>query len=220
MRIHDPRCVAKTFPDYFEALFAVAAGRRRATIPVHHHRRPDRLGQGHAGQRASPRALGYHFLDSGALYRATALAALRRRRRRRRRAGAGARWPRALDLRFDGEPHAARRRTTSPTRSAPRTVGAHGLAGLRLAARCARRCSTLQLAFRRLPGLVADGRDMGTVIFPDAALKVFLTASAAERAERRHKQLISKGISANTRQSSRRPGGARRARHQSQRRRP
>jgi len=53
------------------------------------------------------------------------------------------------------------------------------------------------VAFRRLPGLVADGRDMGTVIFPDAGLKVFLTASVAERAERRHKQLISKGISAN-----------------------
>jgi 3-phosphoshikimate 1-carboxyvinyltransferase len=53
----------------------------------------------------------------------------------------------------------------------------------------------LQLSFRRLPGLVADGRDMGTVIFPDAALKVFLTASAEKRAERRYKQLISKGIS-------------------------
>jgi 3-phosphoshikimate 1-carboxyvinyltransferase len=54
-----------------------------------------------------------------------------------------------------------------------------------------------QLSHRRVPGLVADGRDMGTVIFPDADLKVFLTASAATRAERRHKQLISKGISAN-----------------------
>ena len=53
----------------------------------------------------------------------------------------------------------------------------------------------LQHATRRLPGLVADGRDMGTVIFPGAPLKVFLTASAARRAERRHKQLISKGIS-------------------------
>ena len=53
----------------------------------------------------------------------------------------------------------------------------------------------LQRSFRRLPGLVADGRDMGTVIFPDAPLKVYLTASAAQRAERRHKQLISKGIS-------------------------
>jgi 3-phosphoshikimate 1-carboxyvinyltransferase len=54
----------------------------------------------------------------------------------------------------------------------------------------------LQHSFRRLPGLVADGRDMGTVIFPGAPLKVYLTASAAQRAERRHKQLISKGISA------------------------
>ena len=55
----------------------------------------------------------------------------------------------------------------------------------------------LQLSFRKVPGLVADGRDMGTVIFPGADLKVFLTASAAQRAERRHKQLISKGISSN-----------------------
>ena len=55
----------------------------------------------------------------------------------------------------------------------------------------------LQRSFRRLPGLLADGRDMGTVIFPQAPLKVFLTASAAQRAERRHKQLISKGFSAN-----------------------
>ena len=68
----------------------------------------------------------------------------------------------------------------------------------------------LQQSFRRLPGLVADGRDMGTVIFPDAPLKVYLTASAAQRAERRHKQLISKGISDYNRRSSRRPGSARR----------
>jgi 3-phosphoshikimate 1-carboxyvinyltransferase len=54
----------------------------------------------------------------------------------------------------------------------------------------------LQHSFQRPPGLLADGRDMGTVIFPDAGLKVFLTASAEKRAERRHKQLISKGISA------------------------
>ena len=55
----------------------------------------------------------------------------------------------------------------------------------------------LQRAFRRAPGLVADGRDMGTAIFPDASLKVFLTASAESRAKRRHKQLIEKGFSAN-----------------------
>jgi 3-phosphoshikimate 1-carboxyvinyltransferase len=55
----------------------------------------------------------------------------------------------------------------------------------------------LQLAFARAPGLVADGRDMGSVVFPGAPLKVFLTASADQRAQRRHKQLISKGIPAN-----------------------
>ena len=60
---------------------------------------------------------------------------------------------------------------------------------------CIRDRVALQHSFARLPGLVADGRDMGTVIFPDAQLKVFLTASAGKRAERRHKQLISKGIS-------------------------
>ena len=57
--------------------------------------------------------------------------------------------------------------------------------------------SELQLRFRKLPGLVADGRDMGTVIFPQADLKVFLTASVAARAQRRYKQLIEKGFSAN-----------------------
>ena len=59
------------------------------------------------------------------------------------------------------------------------------------------RPARLRSSFARLPGLVADGRDMGSVVFPDAGLKVFLTASTGERAERRHKQLISKGISAN-----------------------
>ena len=54
-----------------------------------------------------------------------------------------------------------------------------------------------QRAFRRPPGLVADGRDMGTVVFPDADLKIFLTASPEERARRRHKQLMEKGLSAN-----------------------
>jgi 3-phosphoshikimate 1-carboxyvinyltransferase len=74
---------------------------------------------------------------------------------------------------------------------------AAGMAASRVSAHPAVRTALLELqqAFRELPGLVADGRDMGTVIFPDAELKIFLTASALHRAERRHKQLISKGIS-------------------------
>jgi 3-phosphoshikimate 1-carboxyvinyltransferase len=105
-----------------------------------------------------------------------------------------ARWP-ALDLRFEAAARWLRGRDVSDELR-PRTSGSWP--------RASRPCPPvrealhgLQLAFRRAPGLVADGRDMGTVVFPDAALKVFLTASAAERAERRHKQLISKGIPAN-----------------------
>jgi 3-phosphoshikimate 1-carboxyvinyltransferase len=106
-------------------------------------------------------------------------------------AGAGGR---IAELRFDGDriflsgadvSHELRREDTG--------AAASRVAGL---ARGAAALVQLQLAFRQAPGLVADGRDMGTVIFPGAPLKVFLTASAAERAARRHKQLISKGITA------------------------
>ena len=99
-----------------------------------------------------------------------------------------------LDLRFEGEQvhlrghdvsHELRLETTGALAS---KVSA--LHGVRQA------LHGVQLSFARAPGLVADGRDMGTVVFPSAALKVFLTAGAAERAERRHKQLISKGIDA------------------------
>jgi 3-phosphoshikimate 1-carboxyvinyltransferase len=139
------------------------------------------------------RRLGYHYLDSGALYRITALAALR----------AGL----ALDTAH--EPAIADLARTLPVRfedglvllagedvsDAIRTEEA-GMNASRVSALPAVRTAlvALQHGFRRLPGLVADGRDMGTVIFPDAPMKVFLTASAAKRAERRHKQLISKGV--------------------------
>ena len=143
---------------------------------------------------AVAQALGYHFLDSGAVYRATALAAMR----------AGAR--------SDDEQRLAQLATNLDLHFAPGQIrmGGHdvtetlrleevGALASKISAwplvRAALR--TLQLSFHRVPGLVADGRDMGTVIFPGADLKVFLTASAATRAERRHKQLISKGISSN-----------------------
>jgi 3-phosphoshikimate 1-carboxyvinyltransferase len=143
-------------------------------------------------------ALGYDLLDSGALYRATGLAAawdtvpLDDAPRLARLAG-------TLDLRFGHGVDAGRtwlrgREVTDELR-----LEATGLAASRVSALPAVRAALhgLQLSFRRAPGLVADGRDMGTVVFPGAALKVFLTASAAERAARRHKQLISKGISSN-----------------------
>ncbi|WP_372528944.1 bifunctional 3-phosphoshikimate 1-carboxyvinyltransferase/cytidylate kinase [Piscinibacter sp.] len=190
VRILDPQCVAKTFPDYFEALFSVVET-DTPYIPVLAIDGPSASGKGTVAS-AVAQALGYHFLDSGAVYRATALAAIN--------AGVAADdEPRvaalaaALDLRFEG--HSIRLAGVEVAeRLRDETVGSmaskvSALPRVRDALR------ELQLSFRKVPGLVADGRDMGSVIFPGADLKVFLTASAAQRAERRHKQLISKGIS-------------------------
>ncbi|MBV7457376.1 bifunctional 3-phosphoshikimate 1-carboxyvinyltransferase/cytidylate kinase [Acidovorax sp. sif1233] len=194
VRIEDPKCVAKTFPDYFEALFSVT---QAATdhIPVICIDGPTASGKGTVAAAVAQR-LGYRFLDSGAMYRITALAALR----------AG------LAIQPEDEPRIAAMAQTLPVRfeggrvwlgsddvtEAIRTEEA-GMNASRVSALPAVRAALvdLQHSFRRLPGLVADGRDMGTVIFPDAPLKVYLTASAACRAERRYKQLISKGFSAN-----------------------
>jgi 3-phosphoshikimate 1-carboxyvinyltransferase len=139
-------------------------------------------------------SLGYHYLDSGAIYRALGLAA--------QKAG--------IALTAENEPKLAQLAQTLPLRFENEQVWlgqedvseairaeAAGLAASQVSVFPQVRTALvyLQHQFRRLPGLVADGRDMGTVIFPNAPLKVFLTASAAERAERRYKQLISKGKS-------------------------
>lgn len=142
--------------------------------------------------------LGWHLLDSGALYRVVALDALQHEVALDDEQAVTALAAR-LDLRFeppetDGEP-------IVPVLSG-RDVGyairteACGNAASRVAALPAVRAALLQRQrdFRRPPGLVADGRDMGTVVFPDAALKVFLTASPEARAERRYKQLKDKGM--------------------------
>ena len=137
-------------------------------------------------------ALGFHYLDSGSLYRLVALQALR--------TGTGlaeqeplANFAANLDVAFlagkillDGDDVTADIRSERVSTGASE-VAVHGVVRSALIGR--------QRAFRRAPGLVADGRDMGTVVFPDAPLKVFLTATAEERARRRYKQLIAKGIS-------------------------
>jgi 3-phosphoshikimate 1-carboxyvinyltransferase len=190
VRIEDPKCVAKTFPDYFEALFSVAQAH---TVPVICIDGPTASGKGTLAARLA-HTLGYHYLDSGALYRLTGLAATR--------AGLPldasaepdiANLARTLPVRFQGEQVWL---GTDDVSEAIRTEEA-GMNASRVSALPAVRTAliALQHSFRQLPGLLADGRDMGTVIFPDAPLKVFLTASAAKRAERRHKQLISKGFS-------------------------
>lgn len=190
VRILDPRCVGKTFPDYFETLFQVVRTPVQA-IPVITIDGPTASGKGTLAS-AVAEALGYHFLDSGALYRATALAAMR--------AGVAvgdesalARTASGLRLRFlNQQIWLADEEVSDQLRR--EDVGAMAS---KVAAWPAVREALLQLqlSHRSLPGLVADGRDMGTVIFPGAQLKVFVVASAAVRAERRHKQLISKGIS-------------------------
>ena len=192
VRILDPQCVAKTFPDYFEALFAVAQT-ADADIPVITIDGPTASGKGTLAAQVAAR-LGWHQLDSGLLYRATALAAQRQGVAADDEPGL-ARVAAGLHLRFDGErvlldelDVATALRQEAVGAMASRISAWPAVRGALLA---------LQLAFRQLPGLVADGRDMGTVIFPDAPLKLFLTASPAMRAERRYKQLISKGIPAN-----------------------
>ena len=192
VRILDPHCVAKTFPGYFEALFSVVETDAR-DIPVLTVDGPSASGKGTLAS-AVAKSLGYHFLDSGAVYRATALQAMNAGVAATDEAGLAA-LAASLRLTFlrggiqlDGiEVQQQLRRED---------VGA--LASTVSAFRAVRDAlRELQLSFRRVPGLVADGRDMGSVIFPNAALKIFLTASAATRAERRHKQLISNGFSAN-----------------------
>ncbi len=145
---------------------------------------PSGSGKGTIARRVATE-LGWHLLDSGALYRLVALAA--------DRAGLAAR----LDVRFgtdeageeqvwlSGDEVSRELRTEEAGKGASRVAALPGVRDALL---------DLQKGFRQAPGLVADGRDMGTTVFPDAALKVFLTASAEERARRRHKQLNDKGI--------------------------
>ena len=193
IRILDPKCVAKTYPDYFEALFSVAQT-SRDNIPVITIDGPSASGKGSLASNLAQQ-LGYHYLDSGALYRVAAYAALQ----------AG------FSLELTNETAIAKLIAQMPLRFAGDSVllngvdvsdairsEAGGMNASKVSAMPAVRQALVELqhSFHQLPGLVADGRDMGTVIFPQAPLKVYLTATANKRAERRYKQLISKGIPA------------------------
>ena len=162
-------------------------------IPVVAIDGPSASGKGTVAERVAA-ALGFHFLDSGALYRLTALAAMKRQ------------------VALDDEAGVATVAATLPATFRDNAVWLEdqnvveairaetvGEGASRVAAMPAVRAALIdrQRAYRQAPGLVADGRDMGTVVFPDAVAKVFLTASAEARAERRYKQLIEKGNSAN-----------------------
>ena len=192
VRILDPQCVAKTFPDYFEALFGLAQV-DADDVPVITIDGPTASGKGTLAAEVA-RRLGYGLLDSGALYRATALAV--------QRAGADPADAQAvaalaarLDLRFEADRAFLAGDDVTEALRLEETGNLASRVSVHPAVR--RALHGLQLAFRRLPGLVADGRDMGTVVFPAAPLKVFLTASVEQRAARRYNQLIARGISAN-----------------------
>jgi len=157
---------------------------------------PSGSGKGTVSARVA-QALGWRLLDSGALYRAVGYAA--------GLAGldlsdveAVTRCARSTRIEFRPDPAGLAGRVIVNGHDATddlRTETAGGAASAIAAMPSVREALIeLQLAFRKAPGLVADGRDMGTVIFPDAAFKVFLTASAAERAKRRYKQLKEKGL--------------------------
>jgi cytidylate kinase len=162
------------------------------TIPVITIDGPTASGKGTVAARVA-QALGYHYLDSGALYRLVALAALEQEVDPDDAVGVG-QVAAALRPRFaDGHISLQGRDVTDLIRSEDVSRAASRVA---VHTRVRDALRELQQAFRTAPGLVADGRDMGTVLFPDAALKVFLTASVQARAERRHKQLIDKGFPA------------------------
>jgi cytidylate kinase len=152
---------------------------------------PAASGKGTIAQGVA-RALGFHYLDSGSLYRLVALKALEAGIALDDEPGlaqvAGTLNSRFVDGRtmLDGVDASAAVRTEAVGAAASRVAVVTGVRRALLAR---------QRAFRRSPGLVADGRDMGTIVFPDASLKIYITASPEERASRRYKQLIEKGIS-------------------------
>ncbi len=188
LRINAPACVAKTFPDYFENF-----ARLTQPVPVIAIDGPSASGKGTVAARVAA-ALGWHYLDSGALYRLTALAAQRD----------GVDWDDEtgvaaiaadLDVVFgenaillSGVEVGAAIRSEEISQAASRVAALPSVRDALL---------FRQRAFRQAPGLVAEGRDMASVVFPDAQTKIFLTASVEARAKRRYKQLIEKGMTAN-----------------------
>ena len=154
---------------------------------------PSASGKGTVAQGVAS-ALGFHFLNSGALYRAVALRALESGLDLENESGLSD-IALKLNANFKGEMVTLEgRNVTDAVRTEEVSVAASRIAGL---AGVRKALLKRQRAFRQPPGLVADGRDMGTVVFPDAVLKIFLTASPEARAERRYKQLMGKGLGAN-----------------------
>lgn len=170
---------------------------RDLTAPVIAIDGPSASGKGTIARRVAAR-LGFHYFESGALYRVVALFSLRQRSLDEKRLSE---FAAGMQLHFvDGKIVLDKQDISDAIRTEDCGRRASEVARLREVRQA---LLGRQRGFRQAPGLVADGRDMGTVVFPEAKLKVFLTASPEVRAERRYKQLIEKGIHANLRALSR-----------------
>lgn len=165
-------------------------------IPVLAIDGPSGAGKGTVS-RAVAKKLGWHYLDSGSIYRALAIAVLKRHVELTNEPEI-VKVAQSMALEFECDDELAVKLNGEDITS-QLGLESTGNAASMIAALPEVRRALLQKQrdFRKMPGLVADGRDMGTVVFPDAEKKVFLTASAAERAQRRYKQLMEKGIDAN-----------------------
>ena len=167
------------------------------TVPVIAIDGPSASGKGTIAKRVAA-GLGFHYLESGALYRLVALLALRKGIEDEPLLAGEAEH---MDVLFSGDEILLEDQDVS-LHVRHEEVGKRASEVARMPA-VREALLKRQRAFRQSPGLVADGRDMGTIVFPDAELKVFLTASPEVRAQRRYKQLIDKGIHANLRALSR-----------------
>jgi 3-phosphoshikimate 1-carboxyvinyltransferase len=188
LNIEDPACVNKTFPAYFDVFADICA----QAVPVVAIDGPTASGKGTVASRVA-QALGYAYLDSGALYRLLALASMNRGLSPTDAPGLGA-LAASMAISFEGEVIWLDGRDVSSEIRAE----AVGNRASEVAALPAVRQALLrrQRDFARRPGLVADGRDMGSVVFPQAQTKVFLTATAEARAARRVNQLRARGEAA------------------------
>ena len=161
-------------------------------IPVIAIDGPSASGKGTVAQKVA-QLLGFHYLDSGALYRIVALAAQQNNIAWQQADKLGA-LAKSLNIQFiDGEIYLNNLHISAEVRSEEMSRGASEVA---VHPTVREALFALQQSFRQAPGLVADGRDMGSVVFEDAALKIFLTASVETRAKRRFKQLIGNGLNA------------------------
>jgi 3-phosphoshikimate 1-carboxyvinyltransferase len=191
IRIENPGCVSKTFPTYFNTLFKVTQAQ---SIPVITIDGPSASGKGTIAKRLAE-SLGFHYLDSGILYRLVALLA-----QRHHLSTALPDREKLIHILQKTKIQIHANKIYLAEESVEDDIRTENMSTLasKLAAfsDIRKKLLSIQRHFLQLPGLVCDGRDMGTTVFPDAQLKIYLTASPQVRSQRRYQQLISRGENA------------------------